>query len=122
ASCDLAPRETADHGADQQQPALRAPPGEGHQTVTARTTVAVSGEPLAEQLGEGAVVNAGRRVAEEFGGDAGARDVSETIVGDPPRAGWWGRCGPSVVASRIQRTRSLGHYALPPTDVATAVR
>src|SRR5262249_55096660 len=120
ASCDLAPRETADHGADQQQPALRAPPGEGHQTVTARTTVAVSGEPLAEQLGEGAVVNAGRRVAEEFGGDAGARNVSETIVGDPPRSGWWVRWRPSVVASRVQPTRSLGNYALAATLVAVA--
>src|SRR5262249_24735467 len=100
ASCDLAPRETADHGADQQQPALRAPPGEGHQTVTARTTVAVSGEPLAEQLGEGAVVNAGRRVAEEFGGDAGAREGGEARVGHPHRPGSWGSLRPSVAPQR----------------------
>ena len=105
ASYDLARRETADHGDDQHQPALRAPPGEGHQTVTARTTVAGSGEPLAEQLGGKAVVTPGQQGAEEFGGDARARNVSATIVGDPPRSGWRVRWRPSFVTSRVKRSR-----------------
>src|SRR5262245_58004588 len=102
ASCDLAPRETAEHGDDQHQPALRAQPGEGHQTVAERTTVAVSEEPLAERPGGEAVVTP-QQVAEEFGGDARARNVSETIVGDPPRSGWRVRWRPFFVTSRVKR-------------------
>src|SRR5262249_57822030 len=90
---DLWSREVADHGDDQYQPALRAQPSEGHRTVAERTTVAVSEEPLAKQLGREAVVTPGQQVAEEFGGDARARSGSGTIVGDPPPPGWRGLRG-----------------------------
>src|SRR5262249_36050742 len=64
ASRDLAPCETAEHSDDRQQPALRTQPGERHRTATERTTVEVSGGPLAEQRGGGAVVTPGQQFAE----------------------------------------------------------
>jgi len=64
ASRDLAPCETAEHADDRQQPALRTQPGERHRTATERTTVEVSGGPLAEQRGGGAVVTPGQQFAE----------------------------------------------------------
>jgi len=57
---------------------------------------------LAEQLGGEAVVIPGQNVADELARYARARNVSEIIVGEPPRSGWrlW---RPSVVAGLIRR-------------------
>jgi two-component system sensor histidine kinase KdpD len=58
---------------------------------------------LAEQLGAEAVVIPGQHVADELARYGRERNVSEIIVGEPPRPGWrtWGRR--SVVADLIAR-------------------
>jgi two-component system, OmpR family, sensor histidine kinase KdpD len=58
---ELALRETAEHVDDQKHADMGTQPGEGHWTVAGRTMVAVSGGPLAEQLGGEAVARGAQR-------------------------------------------------------------
>src|SRR5262249_23849820 len=77
--------------------------GEGHLTAARRTTVALSRAPVAERVGEEAIATPGQQVGEEFVGDARARNVSEIVVGDPPRSGWLVRWRSPFLARRVKR-------------------
>src|SRR5262249_54123022 len=58
---------------------------------------------LAEQLGGEAVVVPGQHVAEELARYAHERNVSEIVIGDPPRSTWRLPWRSSVVAQLIAR-------------------
>ncbi len=78
------------------------PPRFQHRTEAERERV-MRALRLAEQLGGEAVVIPGPHVADELARYARERNVSELIVGDPPRSGWRARWRPSVVTRLIER-------------------